>query len=410
MGLSVSEDILSAYGFHLNDVDLHQIGSGHINRTYLMVSHSKAAVDQGRAGAEAEVAAEAGVKTGDEVEIGATGKAGPGAEAETGARTETQAEAGPSKYILQQINTQVFKNPDAIAHNVNIVARWLRLHHPDYRFPAPLPTLHGALMVVQEGEYWRLQPYIADSVAFDTLNVPKQAYEAAKQFGKLSRLLNDFDASLLQPTIPGFHDLAWRYAQFSEALGDAPLQLKEQAKKEIHTAEQHHFIVDYYQSYLHRADFPDRVMHHDTKISNVLLHQESNEGLCVIDLDTLMPGKFISDLGDMMRTYLSAFSENETDLDKVKIRLPYFKAMMEGYLSEMAGSLTETEKELLLFSGKYIIYMQALRFLTDYLNGSVYYPTSYPEQNLDRAKNQFKLLSELFTQEKVLQDIIEACL
>lgn len=151
-------------------------------------------------------------------------------------------------------------------------------------------------------------------------------------------------------------------------------------------------------------------MHHDTKISNVLLNEEDNTGICVIDLDTLMPGKFISDLGDMMRTYLCAYAENETDLNKIKIRLPYFKATVEGYLSEMANILTPTEKELILFSGKYIIYMQALRFLTDYLNGSIYYPIAYPTQNLDRTKNQLKLLNELFENEKILQDIIEECL
>ena len=146
------------------------------------------------------------------------------------------------------------------------------------------------------------------------------------------------------------------------------------------------------------------------KISNVLLDQHTNNGVCVIDLDTLMPGKFISDLGDMMRTYICAFSENETDLSKINIRFDYFKATVKGYLSEMASILTETEKELVLFAGKYIIYMQALRFLTDYLNGSIYYPIAYAEQNLDRAKNQFKLLSEVFEKDKILQDIIEDCL
>lgn len=356
MELTIDEAILEAYGFDANAIEVHQTGSGHINRTYL---------------------------------LSVTGK---------------------GKYILQSLNTQVFKDPEAIAQNIEAVATWLKDRHPAYLFPAPLPTLNGELMARHNGEYWRLMPYIPDTVAFDVLNEPKQAYEAAKQFGKLSRLLNDFDVSRLKPTIPGFHDLSWRYEQFTEALAHTSAAFKEQAQHEIETAQHYHFIVDYFRSFLRRGDFPDRVMHHDTKISNVLLRERSYEGVCVIDLDTLMPGKFISDLGDMMRTYLCAFSENERDLEKVKIRLPYFKAMMEGYLSEMADSLTETEKELLLFSGKYIIYMQALRFLTDYLNGSIYYPTAYPEQNLDRAKNQFKLLSELFSQEKILEDIIEDCL
>lgn len=353
---TVAENILLAYGFTSQTVKLQQIGSGHINRTYLLSTDDN------------------------------------------------------EKFILQNINTQVFKNPYAIANNIQAVADYLKDHYPNYLFPAPITTLNGELMFQFEDEFWRLLPFVPNSVAFDTLSEPKQAFEAAKQFGKLSRLLNNFDSSLLKPTIPGFHDLNWRYEQFTCALTKTTNGLRADAKEEIEHALHHHFIIDFYKSYAINGDFPTRVMHHDTKISNVLLAENTNDGICVIDLDTLMPGKFISDLGDMMRTYLCAFSENETDLDKIKIRIPYFSAMVEGYLSEMATILTETEKELILFSGKYIIYMQALRFLTDYLNGSIYYPISYPEQNLDRTKNQFKLLYELSHNEKELQDIIEETL
>lgn len=357
MELIIDEEILNAYGFTSQTVTLHQIGSGHINQTYLLSTLQN-----------------------------------------------------HKQYILQNINVHVFKDPFAIANNIKAVADYLKEHHPDYLFPAPIPTINGHLMMTNNGDYWRLLHFVGNTTAFDTLSDPKQAYEAAKQFGKLSRLLNNFDTKLLKPTIPGFHDLASRYEQFTFALSKASLALKEKAKQTIETALHHHFIVDYYHSYERRKDFPNRVMHHDTKISNVLLDEADYHGICVIDLDTLMPGKFISDLGDMMRTYLCAFSENETDLSKINIRFDYFEATIKGYLSEMAEILTETEKELILFSGKYIIYMQALRFLTDYLNGSIYYPITYPEQNLDRAKNQLKLLNELFENEKILQDIIEECL
>lgn len=358
MELNINEEILFAYGFTLKTVKLQQIGSGHINRTYLL---------------------------------------------------STQHD---EKFILQQLNTFVFKEPHVIAKNIKAVADYLKIHSPDYLFPAPISTLTGKLMFYfeDENEYWRLMPFVANTIALDTLSDPKQAFEAAKQFGKLSRLLNKFDTSLLKPTIPGFHDLAWRYEQFTFALSKADKHLKAEAKQQIETALHHHYIVDYYKSFEHSKSFPNRVMHHDTKISNVLLNTVNFDGVCVIDLDTLMPGKFISDLGDMMRTYLCAFSENETDLSKITIRLAYFEATIKGYLSEMANILTDTEKELILFSGKYIIYMQALRFLTDYLNGSIYYPIAYPTQNLDRTKNQFKLLSELSENEKILQGIIEECL
>jgi Ser/Thr protein kinase RdoA (MazF antagonist) len=356
MELSIAEDILKAFGLSFDTVSLQQIGSGHINRTYLL---------------------------------------------------STQSE---EKYILQNINTHVFNDPYAIAHNIKAVADFLKTNYPNYLFPAPIATIKGELMFHYNDEYWRLLPFVANTVALDTLSNPTQAYQAAKQFGKLSKLLNNFDAAILKPTIPGFHDLKWRYEQFTFSLSNADEQLKANAKEQIEIALNLHYIVDYYRSFEQSKNFPNRVMHHDTKISNVLLNETDFSGVCVIDLDTLMPGKFISDLGDMMRTYLCAFSENETDLDKINIRLDYFKATIEGYLSEMAEILTSTEKELILFSGKYIVYMQALRFLTDYLNGSIYYPISYPEQNLDRTKNQFKLLSELSENEEILQGIIEDCL
>lgn len=357
MELSLASEVLQAYGYTKENIQITQIGTGLINRTYLLSPLSE-----------------------------------------------------DKKYILQNINTSVFKNPQAIANNLKVIADYLLKKFPDYLFIKPISTIDGEEMAFVKDEYWRMLPFVPDTVSLDVLSEPQQAYEAAKQFGKLSRLLNNFDASSLEPTIPGFHDLGLRFEQFSATLNTTTKELKGKAKLQIDDALEHKYILDYYKSYSHRADFPDRVMHHDTKISNVLLNAETFEGVCVIDLDTIMPGKFISDLGDMMRTYLCAFSENETDLTKIKIRFPYFEAMIKGYLSEMKNILTETEKELILFSGRYIIYMQALRFLTDFLNGNMYYPTTYLTQNLDRAKNQFKLLSELSVNEKELQGIIDECL
>ncbi|MFD2289011.1 phosphotransferase [Pedobacter petrophilus] len=354
MELNLASEVLKTYGFTKENTIITQIGTGLINRTYLL---------------------------------------SPLAE--------------QKKYILQQINTTVFKSPWAIAWNLKAISDYLSQHFPDYLFIKPIPTIEGEEMAQLNEEFWRLLPFVPDTVSLDVLTDSRQAFEAAKQFGKLSRLLNNFDASTLKPTIPGFHDLAWRYEQFIKALSGSSESIKAQAEAQIEDALNHKHILDYYISYTHRSDFPDRVMHHDTKISNVLLEEETFDGICVIDLDTIMPGKFISDLGDMMRTYLCAFSENEKELNRIKIRIPYFEAMIKGYLSEMKAILTETEKELILFSGRYMIYMQALRFLTDFLNGNPYYPISYPIQNLDRAKNQFKLLNEIAVNEKELQDIIE---
>ncbi|RZK49124.1 MAG: aminoglycoside phosphotransferase family protein [Pedobacter sp.] len=352
MEVEISADVLAAYGLDINRVNIEKLGLGHINQTFLIST------------------------------------------------------ASHQKYILQNINTLVFTEPELISQNIALVSNYLKVNFPEYLFPAPLPALDGSTMIKLDDQYWRMSPFISDSVSYLAVAEPKQAYEAAKQFGKLSRLLDGFDASQLNITIPGFHDLAWRFTQFQEALANTDFKKRELAAQEIERTQHFHYIVDFFESFQRRHDFPQRVMHHDTKVSNVLLRRDTNEGICVIDLDTLMPGKFISDLGDMMRTYLSAFSEEEEDLDKITIRIPFFEATIKGYLSEMAPYLTSTEKELVLFSGKYIIYMQAIRFLTDYLNGSIYYPINHPTHNLIRSKNQFKLLQELVKNEKILQDII----
>jgi Ser/Thr protein kinase RdoA (MazF antagonist) len=314
------------------------------------------------------------------------------------------------KFILQNININVFKKPDIIAQNMKMVGDYLSKHYPDYLFVNAIKTIDGKEMAIVDGDYWRLTNFIENSISFDTLSDPAQAYEAAVQFGRLNKLLSDFDASQLKETIPGFHDLGLRFKQFNDALSIAPEHFRQNAAPEIQKALHYKFILDYFNSFKNSKDFPDRAMHHDTKISNMLFDRDSMTGICVIDLDTLMSGKFISDLGDMMRTYLCAFSENEPDTDKIFVRIEYFEAIVKGYLQEMGSKLSPVEKDLILFSGKYLIYMQAIRFLTDYLNSNIYYPISYPEQNLDRTKNQFKLLDELFENEKVLVSIINKCL
>jgi Ser/Thr protein kinase RdoA (MazF antagonist) len=350
-------NVLKEYGLSPEQVSWNQFGTGHINSTYLITLSGK-----------------------------------------------------EQKFILQSINQNVFKEPPIIARNVRLAGDYLAKHYPSYLFVGSIPSIKGDDMPYVEGIYWRLTEFVPNSVAYEALSDPNQAYEAAMQFGKLSKLLDGFDASLLKPSIPGFHDLSLRYEQFKEALNNADAGSKSKASEQIGKALRHSFILDYFNSYKNSSDFPDRAMHHDTKISNMLFDKETKLGLCVIDLDTLMAGKFISDLGDMMRTYLCPFSENEPDMDKIFIRIEYFEAIIKGYLKEMGSILTSTEKDLILYSGKYLIYMQALRFLTDYLNGNIYYPVSYPEQNLVRSANQFKLLSEFFNKERILQDIVEKCL
>jgi Ser/Thr protein kinase RdoA (MazF antagonist) len=357
MDKQLIEKVLSEYGFQTDKVSYKPFGTGHINSTWLI-----------------------------------------------------SVQNSSEQYILQSINRNVFKEPEIIAANVKLLSDYLKKHNPDYLFVGAIPSRDGNEMAYVGDIFWRLTNFINNSVSFDTLSDPQQAYEAAMQFGRLNRLLADFDASQLRETIPGFHDLGLRYQQFVDAHENTNESLKQKAASEIQKAKHYSFILDYFNSFKNSPDFPDRAMHHDTKISNMLFDKDTMKGICVIDLDTMMSGKFISDLGDMMRTYLCAFSENEPDTDKIFIRIEYFEAIIRGYLHEMGSILTKVEKDLILFSGKYLIYMQAIRFLSDFLNGSIYYPISYPEQNLDRARNQFKLLAEFFDKEKILVDIVNQCL
>ena len=298
-------------------------------------------------------------------------------------------------FVLQQINDNVFKRPQDIAFNIRAVAAYLRANHPDYLFIAPLIANDGRDLVHIDGKGWfRLMHFVENSLTFDVVQTPDQAYEAAKQFGRFTRMLSGFDASKLRPTIPQFHDLELRFRQFLDALKEGDERRRVTSKDIITRLLEQKVIVDEYQNIVTDPEFRIRVTHHDTKISNVLFDR-NNKGICVIDLDTIMPGYFISDVGDMMRTYLSPVSEEEKDFDKIVVRDEFYNAIVEGYSQEMKDELTRTERNYFLFAGKFMIYMQALRFLTDYLNNDVYYGAKYEDHNLVRAKNQATLLQRL---------------
>lgn len=271
--------------------------------------------------------------------------------------------------ILQRINTQVFKDPWQITNNHRKAADYLAEKYPNYFFLAPVPTSDGKDMLDWNDEYWRMLPFVDHTISINEANDPKQAYEAAKQFGRLARKLSGIDLESLASTIPNFHNLTLRYSTFQSAISNASIERKEAAEELITAFQQYSQIAVTYESLKTDPDFRDRLMHHDTKINNVLLDDKTYEGVCVIDLDTLMPGKIISDLGDMVRTYVSPVSEEETDFEKIIIREDYYDALMKGYLSEVGADLTPTEKEVLFYSGQFMIYMQGIRFLADYLNG-----------------------------------------
>ncbi len=301
-------------------------------------------------------------------------------------------EQGNPKYILQKINQQIFKHPDDIAFNIRLIDNYLKTHFPDYLFVSPVVSIAGDELVKTDNGYYRMFPFIRNSHTVDFLEKPQQAYEAAKQFGKFTKLLSGFDASKLKITLPDFHNLTLRYQQFELTLETGNPERIAQSKDLIVAIKQNKRIVDEFE--MCKEKFTVRVTHHDTKISNVLF-DENERGLCVIDLDTVMPGYFISDVGDMMRTYLCPVSEEEKDFSKIVIRKEFYEAIVNGFLSEMGAELIDIEKQYFHYAGEFMIYMQALRFLTDHLKDDSYYGAKYEGHNFVRAGNQITLLQRL---------------
>lgn len=295
------------------------------------------------------------------------------------------------KYILQQVNTTVFKWPDTIENNLLALQSFLLKSDVAIFLPLPEKNLAGKLHTTISNEVYRLTNYVEASHAIDSCIHPEQAYEAAFQFGQFTSAFETMNIEKLQATIPDFHNLSFRWYQFEQAISTGNKQRIQHAKKEISFLFDNHSIVKQFEQINRSINFKKRVTHHDTKISNILFN--SNEkGVCVIDLDTVMGGLLISDLGDMFRTYLSPGNEEETDMEKVFVRNSFYKAIVEGYLEKMADLLTKEEKEAIPFAGEFLIYMQALRFLTDFLNDDIYYGISYELNNYNRTINQLHLL------------------
>jgi Ser/Thr protein kinase RdoA (MazF antagonist) len=308
-------------------------------------------------------------------------------------------------FILQRVNDDVFPDPFIIAGNIDSIGAWLEERRPDAIFARPLPSLTGQPMVHLEDQgYFRIYPFVRNSTTTDVVDTTGQAYEAAKKFGEFTHMLSAFPASRLGETIPDFHNLSLRYRAFREALQVGNTRRIASAAPLIDYLESASDIVSEYERITTDPDFRRRVTHHDTKISNVLF-DDRWKGLCVIDLDTVMPGYFISDVGDMLRTYLSPVTEEESDLDRVRVRHTYFEAIVEGYLEEMREDLTPGEKEAFVYAGEFMMYMQSLRFLTDYLNNDLYYGSRYEGHNYIRARNQATLLQRFREQSPLLKEI-----
>lgn len=302
-------------------------------------------------------------------------------------------------FVLQRINHGVFKDVPGLIENKVAVSRHIQEKLKDLskkkqkrRVLAFAKTNTGeSYHKDEEGNYWNLMYFIDDSVTFETVKNEEIAYEGGRLLGQFLTLTSDFDASKLIEVIPKFHDMSFRYTQFEEALKIASKERLNKAKELIKLVEDYKAEMHIIQNLKESGAIKARVTHNDTKISNILFSTK-NKGLCVIDTDTVMPGIVHYDFGDAIRTICNTAAEDETNLDLVEFNVEYYKAYTEGFLKKMKPFLSPLELEYLPLSAKTMMFIMALRFLTDYLNGDVYYKIKYPEHNFDRAKNQFKLI------------------
>ena len=306
------------------------------------------------------------------------------------------------EWVLQRLNTNVFRNPEAISNNVRVAVAHLRVVAPDYVFPA------GELKQIKGGDWWKLAPYIKNTRSLHSVETVEHAEAAARQFAKLCRLLSTCPQDGMVQTIDGFHDLRRHQSEYEENLVSAPKHRREICAIKNLTADIAVLGAPILEAYTQAAcTLPLRIVHHDAKLGNILFNETGNDAVCVVDLDTLMPGLYISDLGDLIRTSVSPVSEEEPDATKVSIRMDYYQAVLRGFLSELRSVLTPEETKLIVDAGEISVYMQVIRFLGDYLSGNIYYKTMHEFHNLDRASNQLSLLKGLVAMRSDVKRVIE---
>jgi len=319
------------------------------------------------------------------------------------------ARGAESLFILQRINHRIFKQPVALMENIrrattHLGGKLAGRSDRSRRVLQLVPARTGASCHQDaQGGYWRAYLYIAQARTFDAVESPAQARAAARAFGRFQALLADLPDPALHETIPDFHNTPKRYAAFEAAVSADVAGRAALARPEIEFARRRAAIT----RGLLDAGLPQRVTHNDTKLNNVLIDEMTGEGICVIDLDTLMPGLALYDFGDMVRTATSPAVEDERDLSKVTMQFPMFEALVRGYLEEAGGFLTPAERGLLAFSGKLITFEIGLRFLTDFLSGDVYFRVHREHHNLDRCRTQFRLVESIEEQEARMTRFVE---
>ena len=322
-------------------------------------------------------------------------------------------EGSAPDYILQRINHHVFQDVELLQHNIDRITSHIRkkltdsgCSNIDRRVLRVLPTKTGELFYFDGENYWRMMLFISGSVTHETISAPL-AYLTGKAFGEFQWMLSDIGENALGETIPDFHNMESRLVTFRETIAKNPENRLEKAQWMVDELLARAEKMCTAQRLYREGKLPKRVTHCDTKVNNILFDEEDRP-LCVIDLDTTMPGFVLSDFGDFIRTSANTGAEDDPDLNRIDVDMDIFRAFAKGYIESARTFLLPIEIENLPYGAKLLTYMQTVRFLTDYIDGDCYYKIQYPEHNWQRTQAQFKLLQSIEEHEKEMQSYIQS--
>ena len=318
------------------------------------------------------------------------------------------------RYILQKINTDIFKNPDQLMENIVNVTEFLKKKIIENGGDPQRETMtvimtndNKPYYQDEEGHCWRMYNFIEDSTSYDMVRCDDDFYQSAVSFGKFQSLLADYPAHTLHETIEKFHDTADRFEKFKRAVQEDVCHRVKDVQKEIQFVLEREEIAHVLSDLQQKGELPLRVTHNDTKLNNILIDNQTHKGICVIDLDTVMPGLAINDFGDSIRFGASTGAEDEKDLSKIECDMHLFDIYTKGFIEGCQNKLTKKEIECLPLGAKVMTYECGMRFLTDYLQGDVYFKTAYPTHNLDRCRTQFKLVKDMEEKWDMMNSIVK---
>lgn len=321
---------------------------------------------------------------------------------------------GTIRVILQRMNDSIFKEPEKLMENVLGVTSYLRKiiiengGDPERETLNVIRTVaNRPYFVDSEGGYWRSYKFIEGATCYDQVESPEDFYQSAVSFGNFQRLLAEYPAETLHETIEGFHDTKARFETFKKAVEADVCGRAASVQKEIQFVLDHEDVANVFGDMLAKGEIPLRVTHNDTKLNNIMIDDKTRKGICVIDLDTVMPGLAMNDFGDSIRFGASTAAEDEQDLSKVSCDMDLFDIYAKGFIEGCGGKLTDKEIELLPMGAKVMTFECGMRFLTDYLEGDHYFKIHREGHNLDRCRTQFKLVEDMEAKWDTMQEIIK---